>query len=248
MSDERRCTLAYAVGRRLRELRDAAGVTAENVAAAARDLGMSWHRSTVASLETGERGLSLGEALALPLVCRSAGIGEVTFAALLPNGDSSDLVELAGELSVRARSTRMLLDEPEHIRLGDLVTPGLRDAQRRLADPAFWQRTRARAAVLEAAWPEATGSDSMKARDDADGEAERKLARKYGVPALAVALAARAVWGRGLTDERDARVADRVDGDASARTVQAVRGHVTRALAGELHDRLTAAAVAGGDS
>jgi hypothetical protein len=41
---------------------------------------------------------------------------------------------------------------------------------------------------------------------------------------------ARERWGRSLTEERDRRVAAQASPDATPRTRQAVRGHVTREL------------------
>ena len=70
---------------------------------------------------------------------------------------------------------------------------------------------------------------------DAQGDAERKAARRLRTTAYDVASFARhRLWGRSLTEERDARVARRVGGDATPRTLQAHRGHVTRELLDEL--------------
>lgn len=65
-------------------------------------------------------------------------------------------------------------------------------------------------------------------------DAELKAARKLGVTPDAVATAAETLWDRPLAEERDARVRDQVAKDASVRTLQALRGHVTRALLEEL--------------
>jgi hypothetical protein len=56
-----------------------------------------------------------------------------------------------------------------------------------------------------------------------------------GVEPLAVAKAARKLWDRSLTEERDRRLERR---DATPRSVQALRGHVTRALIAELRGAL----------
>jgi hypothetical protein len=80
---------------------------------------------------------------------------------------------------------------------------------------------------------------------EAAGDAERKAAASIGVPPLALALAARRRWRRSLTAERDRKVANatnpalRMDPDAARdpewpRRLQAIRGHVTRELLGEL--------------
>ncbi|MEB4208754.1 hypothetical protein [Mycobacterium sp. 94-17] len=58
------------------------------------------------------------------------------------------------------------------------------------------------------------------------GEAERRMAKALGVEPFVVEYAAAYLWGRTVSDERDARVA----GDASPQK----RGRVTRQLQAEL--------------
>jgi hypothetical protein len=64
-------------------------------------------------------------------------------------------------------------------------------------------------------------------------EAERKAARKLVVSPDAVLRAAVNRWGHGLADERDRRIGARAE-TLSPRSLQAVRGRVTRALVSEL--------------
>lgn len=68
----------------------------------------------------------------------------------------------------------------------------------------------------------------------AAGDAEQMVARRLGVPVAAVVAAALGTWQRGLTEERDARAAERAGSGATPRTVQAARGHVTRELYREI--------------
>lgn len=56
------------LARRLRELRRERNVTADGLAVTARRLGLGWSRSTVSAIETGVRGLSARELVALPVV------------------------------------------------------------------------------------------------------------------------------------------------------------------------------------
>ena len=101
---------------------------------------------------------------------------------------------------------------------------------------ARWQTALAGIAANERAlkvWPTASRADLQAAHVDAAGQVERRAARRLRVGALTVALAARRLWGRSLTEERDGR---------SAQGPRAVRGHVTRGLIAEL-----APVVKGGD-
>lgn len=70
------------------------------------------------------------------------------------------------------------------------------------------------------------------------GVAEQKAASKLGVSPEEVADAAGSLWGRSLAEERDARLGTLAPEGASARTIQALRGHITRKLLQELEPAL----------
>jgi hypothetical protein len=73
----------------------------------------------------------------------------------------------------------------------------------------------------------------------APGEAEQKAARRLQVSAADVIDAAVWLWGDTLTNKRDRLVAERVDETKTdRRTLQAVRGGVTRKLVAELAEYL----------
>ena len=75
-----------------------------------------------------------------------------------------------------------------------------------------------------------TDLEAYAARD-----AEQKAARLLGVSAEELALAAISLWGRGLTQERERLLRQHpVTAGASARTLQAARGRITRQLLDEL--------------
>jgi transcriptional regulator with XRE-family HTH domain len=70
---------------------------------------------------------------------------------------------------------------------------------------------------------------------EATNEAEKKAARALGMSAGDLVILAHALWNRGLTDERDARVRAEVGADELPTTTrQALRGHITRGLLREL--------------
>lgn len=71
--------------------------------------------------------------------------------------------------------------------------------------------------------------------DDEDlGEPEVRAARALGVEPDVLLMLSMLRWKRTLTRERDRRTIERAGPDASARTLQAIRGHVTRELLDEL--------------
>jgi hypothetical protein len=76
-----------------------------------------------------------------------------------------------------------------------------------------------------------------EAWDSSKGGAERKAARALGTLAGPIGPASYLLWGRSLTQERDARLSDG-ETRGSSRSMQARRGHVTRQLIIELRDFL----------
>ena len=80
----------------------------------------------------------------------------------------------------------------------------------------------------------ARGSLGYTLDDEAAREAERHAADRLGISPDELVGLSYALWGRTLSDERDARTAERVEPDASARSRTIVRGHVTRELLAEL--------------
>lgn len=69
-------------------------------------------------------------------------------------------------------------------------------------------------------------------------DADFKAAKALGVPADDIDPAAKSVWGQSLTDEREIRLMARAPKGASARSLQALRGHITRELLAELEPAL----------
>jgi transcriptional regulator with XRE-family HTH domain len=70
------------------------------------------------------------------------------------------------------------------------------------------------------------------------GEAEQNAGRRFGIRPEEVARAAGSLWSRSLAEERDRRLAALAPEGASARTIQALRGHITRTLLKELGQAL----------
>jgi transcriptional regulator with XRE-family HTH domain len=250
--------LSAAIGERMRQLREERGLRQEDVAQAARQLGYRWTRVAVAQLESGQRRLSAAEFLSLPDMLNfatqtQAALFErhravVELADLVPDGG---WIALTHENRTQARALRLLLrGHLSEVRTTDRDIPLQRhlnaEGERTFAGVVPPDRTLAeRAEIQRAVWPDAPDLDVQEAAREAAGEAERKAATRLGVPAYAMALAARRQWHRSLTSERDRRVAERApDGDEleeetddprrSQARLQAIRGHVTRSLLSEL--------------
>lgn len=69
-------------------------------------------------------------------------------------------------------------------------------------------------------------------------ELDVRTARRFELDVDQVTEAARGLWGRTMTEEREARVDERTEGELPARSLQAVRGHVSRELLDEIRPHL----------
>lgn len=234
MTDKR---LRQAIGERVRAIREAGGLTQDEVGREARRLGLGWSRSAVAALERGDKSVSAEELVLLPLMLVTrdhetpGGSKAPTLTDLLPTGP--EWVRLSARSRLRA-------DALQKIARGQAVTvnltemdmpayPGPAVAQHAASVGAGFKRLLREYALV---WPGSTFGDLERAEADAKRDAEQGAARKAGVPARIVSAAAHATFGHGLTEERDLRAGD----GATAQK----RGRVTRQLLGEIEPRLAA--------
>jgi hypothetical protein len=205
--------LAATIGGDMRFFRETHRLRQDDVARAARKAGLPWTRSMVVSLEAGRRDLSIDEFVRLPQMLERLGVGTV------------DVQLLASTTGVRLRIAHLHHEQDLGAAWAGSVDESVR-VDRALEAAFFWTHGRAELAP---------------AYEAAGGDLEQKIARRVGLDPLVVALIAQATWGRSLTEERDRRVAAEAPGAAPPRAVQALRGHVTRALLQQLEPRLTEA-------
>jgi transcriptional regulator with XRE-family HTH domain len=225
-------TVDQAIGQRLREVRLELGLRQDQVASAAGRVGLGWTQSTVAAIERGNRALSLGEWFLLSTLIGHA-TGFVThqfeLAELLPaSGRVALSDETTADVEVLRAALAGRLTDPDRKPFADFDTPLSRDVNESM------RRFRARVKQLLPLWPKMSMLGYKEARNAARGDAERKAARRLGVPPLDLSVAAHGRYGQSFSDERDRRVAEQAPSDAAPRTLQALRGHVTRAMVAEL--------------
>jgi hypothetical protein len=192
------------------------GLRQDEFAAELRErFGLQWTRATVAAVETGRRQVGLDE---LPALCGAL------------RRKTVDLFRGEGPVML-ADGVKGQLADVQKLILGDYQDVQLSVPKRkRKAHDDMQERLIVRLAVGRV-----TIGEIVKA---SKGEAEMKAARKLSVDAEVVATAALGLWKRSLTEQRDAIVAETAPADASPRTLQAMRGRVTRELLEELQARI----------
>jgi transcriptional regulator with XRE-family HTH domain len=218
MGNEAGKSLHEAIGGRLRVLREGEGLLQDDIARRARGVGLAWTQATVAAVERGRRAIDLAELLLLTAVY------DVPLTALFEGRERVQLTETAwadlGALQRLVRGGRLQLVDVE-APIHKWFEPGRRnpgDLASTLADPLLRE--------LEDA--EQAGS----------GDAEMKAAVRLGVSRGDVARTSHVLWGRSLTAERDARLAETAPAQASRKSLQVLRGHVTRRMLDELRSVL----------
>jgi len=206
--------VAAVVGEAVRGCRESGSLSADDLAARlSLDYGLPWSRATVGALERGERELTLSEFAVLLLALRAKPLDLLPddVAVLLTDPKHSD----DGGTVAQSQALRGLLagkgGRPE------IATP----AGRRLGKRFSRKRERTRAIAMAAQLAP-----------------EQKAARKLGVSPAELSQAAFDLWERGLTDEREHRLAGRAAGADGV--THAARGHVTRQLIAELEAHLGA--------
>jgi len=200
----------------------------EDAASRARAYGLSsWIRGTVAQAEVGARRFALEEVLLLALAYEAS---LVDFIA----GDDNDLVELTPDARLSVGALRALLTGDQE-RLRELPV-GAVDVPAKRGTPT--RRSGRFPDVLAEAGRFGIDDRSLLSRAaDEVGDAERHAARKLGTTPERINMAAVGLWGRTLAEERDHRLSEQA-GELSARSRQALRGHITRDLMTELEAEL----------
>lgn len=208
---------SVALGHRLRQVREERQKTAAEVASMSRFVGLNLDRATVIRIELGQRQVSVADLLLLASLYGKA------VAELLP----TEPVQLSEAAGATPQQLRAALTAPP----AGWDLPRLHQAFRRGLD-------KARTGVVRYSkrFPGAAPFTVMEAAADARSEVDQTVkdaARRLNVSPEQVRIAARHLWDRTLTDERDRRVAA-LGGATTARAKQARRGHITRALLAEL--------------
>ena len=219
-------------------LRAEQGLSQSDLAELVRLRGLAWTRATVAAVETGRRQL-----LAVDLVVLASAFC-VSPATLLVGAEDAVGV---GEGEWSAQYVRAVVaDGGGRVPVPATYTsPALRGRQRALEGAI--EGDRAHRARLSKRWGLQGATDGTWTALRAEpGSVEQETARRLrrarprpDVDALDVVLAAAHGWGRSLLAERELRLAREAPPGASAGTLQALRGRISRGLDKELLDEIS---------
>jgi transcriptional regulator with XRE-family HTH domain len=193
-------------------------MTQDQAAQLLRRFGLEVSRSALAALERGSgRTLDVGE---LALVCLAF---KVPLDYLLTG---SERVRISESATVAAGALAAMIAGE----VADVDVPATRETVDVEGLAAVKRRHRR-------LWPTATPAGIVRAERLARGDVETKAAQRIDVDPADLSIAAFGRFGRSFTDERDARLGEVAD--TSKRSLQALRGHITRQVLAELEPVLT---------
>lgn len=222
--------LGQLLGERLKEFREERGLTPDDVARQARQVGLPWSRFTVHAFERGQRKQVVLEELLL-----------LSYAFQVEPSDwfaGNGWVKLSDDARASLGVIRSMLAGSSPTahwtriseRQWDL--PEFKDAPGILHAQFEWMNAKLRR-VKEALGEGATTETAIRAVEAAARPAEVKAAYKFQVEPLDVSTAAFRSWGRSLTQERDQRFGEAAR-MVSFKKLRESRRHITRHLLREL--------------
>lgn len=220
-------TLSQAVGDRIRQIREAEGITGDSLAGSARFLGLRWSRQTLTALESGQRELQAEELFILPIAFHYLGV-ETSVVDLV--GDGCDLTS-----KIRATPDSLGILFGGSIGMFGLFDVALPTDNAMNATGEYLAGFQDELVEIAATYPDIDEFPDRWVTRMYGAEREeaiQKASRRLGVSPVVVVAASFTLWGRSLTTERERRLGD--DPDASPARLRALRGRITRTLLDEL--------------
>lgn len=211
-------TLPQLVGGNLRTIRTDAGLTLEAFAKGMRWHGVRWNTSRAGEFERGELPVSLSLLLVVAQVIKDLTGRAIRLADLLA-GD--EIVELNRGFAVTGASLAEAFTGAP-VKLDD-------DVLAYTPEEVAWLDTGKLVAALEQMPQDVRISEAIEVSQH-EGVAEARVAKALGVPHGLLTAWSTKLWGRSLSQERDARSRP---GDSAQR-----RGRITRDLIAELRSEM----------
>ncbi len=229
MEVEAAVTVRELIANNMSRLRNEAHAPIDRIVQAASAMGLGWTPAWLQSIEQGQKALTSEQLIAMPIVLSAAFACRVTLSDLLM-GEAPVTLTTAGGSPVSASYLREVV----------VGTPFKRQQSDVAADATAMLVASNAAAVEKMRAVRAANLSDVDVRtlgraEAGSGSSESKLARRMGVAEIIVIAAAASLWGRSLSDERDAQLRDDPTLSATA---------VNRRLTAEVAKRITDAAAA----
>lgn len=203
-------SLAIVVGRNCEHLRNQIGLTQDELARYARDLGLRWKASSVGDFESGRSAPKFATVVTVAVALQWA------LEDAEPSADAPAVISLAHLVAFDGFVT---LTDTFKVFGSDLVQWCAGRAPT-LTTSEFYQHLKLQGVVV----------DAVDVLTQAAGLAEQRQAKRMGIEPEQFAALSLVLWQRSFSDERDRRAGD----DANPQK----RGQVTRAMQAELDDEL----------
>ncbi|WP_157631598.1 hypothetical protein [Catelliglobosispora koreensis] len=215
----------------IQRLRSAtAGVGPEDIARAATNFGLSWTPAWVTGVEKGQKALTAEQLIALPFVLSSALGHRISLSDLFLGDASIHLGEPVPGTSLSPSYLREVITATPFRRpFLDLDLPDPADADAAAPSPVVQAAEKMR--EITRAGLGDVDVRALKRAEEGAGEAEAKLAKKLNVAEIVVIAAAASLWGRSLTEERDAQL----EPEDSVKTSRAT---LTRKMSAQIVEKL----------
>ncbi len=218
----------------LRRLREAAGRELDDLVPTARAHGLDWTVTWLASVERGTRALSAEHLLALPVVLSAALGTRVSLADLLV-GEAAVVLGSTGRSVPGAYLLEVVTGPP--VRRTFTPTPRPPESAAAAAAARAVQRLRD---IRDAGLGDVDIRALTKAESEA-GAADARLAKRLGVPPIAVVAAAASLWGSSVSVAQAALTAAGMSAAAAGRQVSAaIETRLRQARIAALEARLAA--------
>jgi hypothetical protein len=174
-------------------------------------------------LEAGQKSLLLSEALVL------ADVLHRPLNSLLDEADLVDEISITSSLSGSWSDLQALIEGGFEVpSLQIQIKKGRRiSARAKTPDLDMMGRLRELGGGID-------DGELIAVAGDTRSEAELRAARQLGITPTEISVAAYALWGASLTEERESRLDETGQAEAPLRNLRGYRGHVTRELVHEL--------------
>jgi hypothetical protein len=196
-------TLRDLIATNMRRLRNGTNVQPEDVAKAATHFGLEWTAAWVSGVERGQKAITAEQMIALPLVLTTALSHRVSLADLLLGEGSLHLGKSEPGTTVSTYYLREIMTaSPFRRSFLDFDLPDPEVSEPEEPSPALAAAEKMRE-IVRANLGE-VDVRALKRAEDGMTDQERKLAKKLGIPEIVVIAAAASLWGRSMSEERDA--------------------------------------------